>query len=290
MRTISPALQSHLDSGVTTLCHCWRLTLKSGEVFGFTDHDVAMSFEATVFEAQAGFTASEMEQALGLSVDNLEAEGALSSTAIDAARLKRGDYDHATVEIWRVNWTDTSQRVLLRKGHLGEVTHDGIRFTAELRGLTHLLDQERGRLFSFGCDAELGDARCGVDLELPAFKGIGTVTRVAGNAIDVSGVAGFADDWFTGGTCAMGSQKYSVKRHRIDAGIVSVTLWQEAVELFSVGATVVLRAGCDKRFETCRNRFSNAVNFRGFPHMPGNDFVARFASSDQDNDGGRMRR
>jgi uncharacterized phage protein (TIGR02218 family) len=71
---------------------------------------------------------------------------------------------------------------------------------------------------------------------------------------------------------------------------VTVTLWQEAGEFFSVGAAVVLRAGCDKRFETCRNRFSNAVNFRGFPHMPGNDFVARFASSDQDNDGGRMRR
>jgi uncharacterized phage protein (TIGR02218 family) len=290
MRSITPALQAHFDSGVTTLCHCWRLTLKSGEVFGFTDHDVRLSFEATVFEAQAGFTASEMEQALGLSVDNLEAEGALSSTAIDAGRLKRGDYDHATVEIWRVNWADTSQRVLLRKGHLGEVTHDGTRFSAELRGLTHLLDQERGRLFSFGCDAELGDTRCGVDLELPAFKGIGTVTRVAGNAIDVSGVTGFADDWFTGGTCAIGAHTYSVKRHRIDAGVVTVTLWQEAVELFSVGAAVVLRAGCDKRFETCRSRFSNAVSFRGFPHMPGNDFVARFASSDQDNDGGRMRR
>jgi uncharacterized phage protein (TIGR02218 family) len=290
MRSIAPALQAHLDSGVTTLCHCWRLTLKSGEVLGFTDHDVALSFEATVFEAQAGFTASEMEQALGLSVDNLEAEGALSSTAIDAVRLKRGDYDHATIEIWRVNWADVSQRVLLRKGHLGEITHDGSRFSAELRGLTHLLDQERGRLFSFGCDAELGDARCGVDLELPTYRGSGSVTSVTGNVIGVSGLAGFVDEWFTGGTCMIGARKFSVKRHRNEAGVVTVTLWQEAADVVSVGTPVVLRAGCDKRFETCRNRFSNAVNFRGFPHMPGNDFVARFASSDQDNDGGRMRR
>ncbi|MDX5493645.1 MAG: phage BR0599 family protein, partial [Alphaproteobacteria bacterium] len=29
----------------------------------------------------------------------------------------------------------------------------------------------------------------------------------------------------------------------------------------------------DKQFTTCRDRFANAVNFRGFPHMPGNDFV-----------------
>jgi uncharacterized phage protein (TIGR02218 family) len=137
MKIIPVALQAHLDGGVTTLCHCWRLALKSGEVFGFTDHDRVLVFDGTSFEAQSGFTASEMEQAVGLSVDNLEAEGALSSSVIDAVRLRRGDYDHATVEIWRVNWSDVVQRVLLRRGYIGEISHDGRKFTAELRGLTH---------------------------------------------------------------------------------------------------------------------------------------------------------
>jgi uncharacterized phage protein (TIGR02218 family) len=30
---------------------------------------------------------------------------------------------------------------------------------------------------------------------------------------------------------------------------------------------------CDKRFETCRDVFANAENFRGFPTMPGQDFI-----------------
>jgi hypothetical protein len=30
---------------------------------------------------------------------------------------------------------------------------------------------------------------------------------------------------------------------------------------------------CDQRFATCKDQFSNADNFRGFPHMPGNDAV-----------------
>lgn len=30
---------------------------------------------------------------------------------------------------------------------------------------------------------------------------------------------------------------------------------------------------CDQRFETCRDTFANTENFRGFPHIPGNDFV-----------------
>jgi uncharacterized phage protein (TIGR02218 family) len=39
----------------------------------------------------------------------------------------------------------------------------------------------------------------------------------------------------------------------------------------------VLRAGCDRQFATCRAKFGNALRFRGFPHMPGDDFVLSYA-------------
>lgn len=32
-------------------------------------------------------------------------------------------------------------------------------------------------------------------------------------------------------------------------------------------------ATCDQRFETCRDVFANMANFRGFPHLPGTDFL-----------------
>ena len=41
----------------------------------------------------------------------------------------------------------------------------------------------------------------------------------------------------------------------------------------ATGDAFTVTAGCDKRFATCRARFANAENFRGFPHIPGNDFV-----------------
>lgn len=34
--------------------------------------------------------------------------------------------------------------------------------------------------------------------------------------------------------------------------------------------------GCDRALATCRDRFGNVANFRGFPHIPGNDFVLRY--------------
>ena len=42
------------------------------------------------------------------------------------------------------------------------------------------------------------------------------------------------------------------------------------------GARLWLTEGCDKRFETCWSRFANAINFRGEPHLPGNDLLTRY--------------
>ena len=162
MRTLPVGMQAHLDGGTTTLCNCWRITLTSGEKLGFTDHDATLGFDGTTFEAAAGFTGSEIESSLGLSIDNLEVNGALQSARLDEARLAAGDFDHAAIEIWRVNWQDVAMRVVQHKGHLGEVTTGAGAFEAELRGLAHVMNQPKGRIFQFGCDALLGDGRCGV--------------------------------------------------------------------------------------------------------------------------------
>jgi uncharacterized phage protein (TIGR02218 family) len=283
MRILPTGLQTHLDSGTTTLCHCWRLTLRSGEKLGFTDHDRALTFDATAFESQAGFTGSDIESSLGLSIDNLEAAGALKSGSLDETRLRAGDFDHAAVEIWRVNWSSVSQRVLLRKGHLGEVSWGGGTFNAEVRGLAHLFNQQQGRLYQYGCDAELGDARCGVSLETGAYKGTGVISSVDGATLLVSGINSFVSEWFTLGivaweTGANAGRKLMIRRHRLQASTARIDLWQTPPFTVAAGESVVLRAGCDKQFTTCKVKFSNTENFRGFPHMPGNDVVMAFAS------------
>jgi uncharacterized phage protein (TIGR02218 family) len=292
MRVLPAGLQAHLDAGVTTLCHCWRLTLASGETLGFTDHDRALTFDGTVFEAQAGFTGSEIESSLGLSVDNLEATGALESGRLDGTRIRNGDFDHATLELWRVNWSDVTQRLLMRKGHLGEVTYGSGVFTAEVRGLAHMLNQPRGRLYQFGCDADLGDVRCGVNTTLASFRGTGTVSQIDGETITLNGLS-FSDDWFTRGKATwltgLGAGKtLGIRRHRNVAGIARISFWQKPAFAIAIGNQVQVTAGCDKQFSTCKAKFNNATNFRGFPQMPGNDFVTAFPlAGDAANDGSR---
>ncbi len=269
MRLLPPGLQAHLDSGTTTLCHCWRVTLKSGEKLGFTDHDHDLNFDGTLFEAGAGFTASSIESSAGLSIDNMEAEGALQSNRLDEARLRAGDFDHAEIEVWRVNWVNVAQRIIMRKGHLGEITYGDNAFNAEVRGLSHLLSQQRGRLFQFGCDANLGDARCSLNLNVSAFTASGQIAAVEPAALILSGI-GFADDWATRGILNFSSgaatgKSVAVKRQRNVGALTRVDLRQALSFLVNVGDAVQLVAGCDKQFETCKAKFSNADKFSWLP-------------------------
>ncbi|MGE0213487.1 MAG: DUF2163 domain-containing protein [Parvibaculaceae bacterium] len=285
MRDIPSAFAAHLASGVTTVCWCWRLETRGGDVLGFTDHDRDLAFGDVTYEAASGFTGSEVQSSLGLSVDNLEVAGALASARIGEADLLAGRFDGAGIEIFAVNWQAPEERVLLRKGSLGEVTRGGAGFSAEMRGLAHRLGQPMGRLFRFGCDATLGDQRCGVDLEAPALRGSGAVVTAEENRrFRVSGLDAFADGWFGRGRLAWtaglnAGRSGEVKAHRLLGDGVVIELWEATASPVSPGDGFVATAGCDKQFSTCRQKFANAVNFRGFPHMPGNDFVVAYPNT-----------
>jgi uncharacterized phage protein (TIGR02218 family) len=295
VRDISPEFQAHLDSGTTTICHCWRLETTAGDVMGFTDHDNDLVVDGVTYEAQAGFTASEIESSLGLSIDNLDAAGALSSGRLTEERLKAGDFDNAEVEIWRVNWQDVSQRLLMRKGNLGEITHGSLGFTAEVRGLAHILNQPRGRIYQFACDAVLGDGRCGVDLEAAAYRGTAVVVATEEDRrLTVSGIEGFDDGWFARGTIqwdtgANTGRRGEVKSHRVDDAGVVIELWAETGSPVTAGDQLAVRAGCDKQFASCKSKFVNGVNYRGFPQIPGDDFVLSYASRNDPNNDGKRR-
>lgn len=281
MKALSPEFASHLASGTTTLCWCWRVARRDGIVMGFTDHDKALNFDATTYDAASGFAASDIKDSLGLSVDNLEVTGALSSAALSDADLAAGRYDDARIEIYRVNWSDPSQRVLMRSGSIGEVRRSGAGFTAELRGLAHYLQQPKGRLLQLTCDADLGDTRCKVDLSSPAFRGIGTILAAASaRRFTVSGLDAFENGFFSRGLMSFTSGasaglKIEVKSHVRLASASTIELWTEAEGPPAAGDEFAITAGCDKRIETCKARFANAVNFRGFPSMPGNQFLTQ---------------
>jgi uncharacterized phage protein (TIGR02218 family) len=270
------------------LCWCWKIARRDGAVQGFTDHDVPVTFDSVSCEAVTGFVASEVQSTLGLAVDNLTAVGALSSATLNETDLAAGLYDDASIEIWRVNWSAPDQRVLMRKGNLGEVKRGKTGFQAEVRGLAHRLNQPVGRVFAYACDADLGDARCTKDISSSAFTAMGAIAAVTdARRFAVSGIESYANGWFSAGKLSFlsGANVGRAMEIKRQAG-TGIELWQAMSEAVAIGDAVTLVAGCDKQFSTCKTKFGNAANFRGFPYMPGNDAALSYPTAAQPRDGG----
>ena len=290
------SLSEHLASGVTTVCRAWALTRKDGLELGFTDHDRTFSFEGIAFRASTGLTARAMEQTTGLAVDNSEALGVLSDAAIRDQDVRAGLFDGATIRSWVVNWADVSERRLMFRGSLGEIERQGKSFRAELRGLAEQLNQPRGRVYHRPCTAVLGDAACRFDTKLPGMSAESDVIAVAGGAeLTLPALPGFADGWFTHGrvtvlTGAAAGRIGVVKRDWDVAGQRIVELWDILSAGFAPGDRVLLEPGCDKRAETCRVKFDNFLNYRGFPDIPGEDWLVSYPVRSGVNDGGSMGR
>ena len=227
------ALKTHLSSEITSVCHCWRLTRADGVVLGFTDHDQVLMVDGQLYEPSSGFNRSEARNTLGLAAGSIDIEGALSSDRLREEDIAAGLYDGARVETLLVNWRSPADFVAIRKATIGKITRADNRLVAELQGAFHALDQPGGRYVRRSCDAEVGDARCGVALT-GSFRGTGSVVALAGaDTLEVSGLGGFADDWFSGGVIdwTSGGNAGRIARvvtHAKRGGDVTLTLWPGA--------------------------------------------------------------
>ena len=287
-------LASHLATGTTSVCRCWSLVRADGLSLGFTDHDRDLGFEGIVFRAESGLTAGAIQQSTGLSVDNSEAIGALSDAAISEADIQAGRYDGANFTSWLVNWNDPTEREVLFCGTLGEIRRSGGAFQAELRGLTERLNQPMGWIYQTPCAAVLGDALCRFDLSLSGYATEVPVEIVQENRVFRFGdLAGFDDRWFERGRLLVRTGRATglvglVKNDRLSGDGRSIELWETLGQDVASGDVIRIEAGCDKQAETCRLKFNNFLNFRGFPHIPGEDWLMRYPVSGAGNDGGSV--
>ncbi len=285
MRSLSPSFAASLQSEATTLCHCWRLRRHDGAIIGFTDHDRDVMLDGTLCLAATGLDASQAHVALGLAVHGGDVQGAFNSQSLTEADLSAGLYDDASVEIWTVDWRNPSDRLLMDIAVIGEVRRSEHSFVAELRSLAHRFDEERGRRFQRACSADLGDARCNVDLADPAFSTTGTVLSTQGASAALVHLAGeFPQGFFAGGRFTVTSGAHAgvsiaVRTHTQTTGAEMLAANGTLIGMLAPGDHVAVTAGCDKAPETCCDRFNNIANFRGFPHMPGNDVLLSYPNT-----------
>ena len=282
-----------MASGAATVARAWSVTRRDGVALGFTDHDRPLAFDGMEFRPEAGLSALALVQGTGLSVDNSEATGVLSSDGIAEADLIAGRYDGAAVRMWLVDWSDVGSRALRFAGTLGEVRRTGGAFSAELRGLSEALNRPTGRLYQTGCGATLGDGACRVDLSAPGMRADVPAGTTDGLTFRLP-LASFPARWFERGRLAVlggAAQGLSgvIKRDRTENGLRVLDLWAPLPILPGPTDLVRVEPGCDKRAATCQAKFANMENFRGFPFIPGEDWLMSVPVRAGLNDGGPLR-
>jgi uncharacterized phage protein (TIGR02218 family) len=276
MKTATTALSAHLSQEVTTLATCWRVTRRDGAEFFFTDHDQDIAFDGHIYLARTGYSRTAIANDASMAVDNLDVDGVFDAAAITEPDMRAGLFDYAEVRVFLVNWADPSMGALkMRRGWFGEVilTEQGA-FRTELRGMVQALQQRIGEIYSPECRADLGDARCKVDLA--AFTRTGTVTSATDRAVFFATLDGAAtaDGWFNGGALTFTSGANAGKTTEVKAWTASsgrFELFLAVGYAISAGDTFSVYPGCDKRLDTCIGRFNNVLNFRGEPYVPGID-------------------
>lgn len=278
MRTIGANLLTHCGQETTTLARLWKVTRRDGQVFGFTNHDAALPVSGVTYAAATGMNASAVRTNLGLAVDNLEVQGAFDSAAITEADLRAGLWDYARIDVYEVNWASVADGVqYLRRGYLGRVSARRGEFLAELLGLAVLLAQPVGRSILAPCDADLGDARCGINIA--TYTVTGTITGVTNKRVCADASRSEADGIFNFGkiTWTAGLNNglsAEVKSYLLSGGAIQLMLPMPFT--IQVGDTYSLTYGCDKKPATCAGTFNNILNHRGDPFVPGPDEILQY--------------
>ena len=272
MKTIPAGLQAAYDAPAARLAHRWQITRSDGQVFRFTDLDRDITIDGVTWLSTASFSASTIKTTGDFAVDNLEVRAVIDADGITEADVELGLWDRARIDFYRFDFSDPAAGVeYLRRGEIGQVRISDGQLVIELRGLVQRLQTATGRVVSPLCNADLGDARCGVDLS--GSTATGTVTSVVSRQRFVDTALPQVADFFRYGrvTWLTGDNAGAQAEVLAHASGGDFTLYLPMGAPIQVGDTFTVTRGCRKTLEACRDDFDNVINFRGFPHVPGND-------------------
>lgn len=265
-----------LQGPLTRAVYGWRLERRDGVTLGFTSHDRDIELDGLLHRASPGMEPSSILETVGLDTGGLDVQGAIDTSALSETDLVAGRWDNAKMHIYLFDWMQPSGgKRVLAIGELGEVSFSNTTFQAELRGLTSLLDTPIVPQTSPGCRATFCDAACGLNLQ--RFTHVVSAGAIVGDRVNMTapilgGINNFAYGsarWTSGPNCGL-------LHDIIASGQDHLILARAPAITGQAGMRMRLMEGCDKTLATCSSRFGNAVNFRGEPHLPGNDLLTRY--------------
>ncbi len=256
----------------------WRIERQDGEVIALTDHDFDLEFDGDVYSARSALSSSAVDAAIGLEAENAECISGVDGDLIKAEDLKAGLFQDAKVRHFLYDFEAERLEHEIFAGHISKVVFSEGHFRAELASDLDKLDYVYGRKFSKTCDVPFCSQECGLIAE--HFCERSKIVAVRGNHIEI--VAKNSGYPFAHGFVAFAEEggkntRYAIREFAQEGDVWRVTLWRTPRFAIEPGGEVYVYAGCDKSFAQCKDVYGNALNFRGFPHIPGEQILSKRA-------------
>lgn len=265
----------------TKHCQCWIIRCRDGDVFRFTSLDIDFAWVGGTYKSCGSLDPSASEQASSLGdIGNMELKGVVTIDGVTEEDLYGGKFDDAFVEVWEVPYEDAGGETprRLAAGWMGDLSHGDATFNAEVLGPGQRLTQHPiVTVVAPTCRWVFGSTQCGKDIE--ALKSDGDVILATNRESFMANLSLASDGgiqwengrvrWLTGRNAGYVTETKAVD---FDTGII--VLWIFPPYLPEAGDTFDLLPGCKQDFATCKDVYSNGINFGGFKDVPGDKAIA----------------
>lgn len=146
----------------------------------------------------------------------------------------------------------------------------GHHFSLLLKPISCRYNQSLLNSYSKSCRAKFGDSKCGIDIN--KYSKTYIVNRIEGNKIYVHSSVKEDINFFDNGVVKLMENEFQITSCGID--YLEIDSFPKGDEL--AGKTILVQPGCDKSILSCCKKYSNAINFRGEPFVPLNNYFKRY--------------
>lgn len=255
----------------STAAWCVRIVTVDGPTLRLTTYpqNLIMS-NATVYETDAGYEQTAYSAGTNMAAAAIDLTGFVGVAGITRDQIASGVFDNARVYIFKCDFLNPVEDYEpVAAGFFGKTELQDEKYTIQGMSLIDALSQSVGKSYTAACSRTFGDAGCGISLA--AIDAVGAITSVTSARVFTDSSRLEVDDWFGAGTIEFTSgQNVGLRPLEIKsfaAGGV-ITTFEPAYYLPQIGDTFVITPGCRRRLQDCRDKYSNTVNFFGFPNIP----------------------
>ena len=279
MRAASEKLIALLDASQFVMADLYTITTIQNDIYRYTNYDFDLIVAGELYHSDGPIISRDgITLSLGVEVDNLSVtidvtdEETFESLRIVQA-FHNGQMDGARFKLERIFMdastpTDTSAGTIkLFEGRIIEPEFDRNTIQASVvSDLDELNVQMPRNLYQPSCSNTLFDHACGLNRENYALE---TTIAAGSTASRILCDIHQPQGWFTQGVIEFlegGNKglKRTIRLHEFDVLLLTLPLLEDP----EVGQRIKVYPGCDKRLETCQNRFNNFSRFRGAPFIP----------------------